>query len=300
MTHTRLSLSQVSVLSDAWGLSNRKTKPNLVREIATDYDPRAVGVLVGMRRKKDGKIFLIDGHHRMEGIALYCALNNLDPQKTPVQMDLYEESDVKTGSVAEFIDDLRQKLHSRAPESAANEVQRHWSKSPWKPAFEAHSLEPKFQGPMSLNSVVAARLIADQIQDRLKGGVSPSLILEEYPRTPSQASVLQAQKSYPNAAKARSAVDAAVLWEQAVSGKVNRRKFHSTTCLVFAILVYEDPANTAKGAELFSALGEYLDVAPDVGNKLTAFVALQNACNYKKPKGSRHRVHLLGRPKFGV
>jgi hypothetical protein len=297
---SKVPLASLNVLSDAFGLSNRKTKPWLVREIATNYDPRAILTLVGLRRRSDSAIFLIDGHHRHEGLENYCRLNGVDPRTFLVRIDIYDEADIpKDTTPAAWIDKFRETLHTRVPESPANEVQRHWSTSPWRPAYAAHGIEPKFNGTMSFNTVVQARLAADTILARYRAGTSAEDCLATFPAPAKSADVVAAQLGYAGPANLEATIGTLLDWEAQVAKKLTRPKhnYRTVTCLTFALLLAEEPLNRRK--DLFGVLAAKSPGIPANGVPLLVFAEMLFYANYKKHESGPTRLYILGQSALG-
>lgn len=297
-----LPLSQIQVLSNAYGLTNRTTKAALVKRIARNYDQKLIGVLTAIRRKADGKMFLIDGHHRSEGVHTYCATNNVDPSKFTVRVDLYEETDIPTGTTpTEFIDSIRKGVHDRVSETTSHEIQRHWTTSPWKAGFDAIAQEPRFAGPvMNVKTIVQARLIADQILARQAAGNTPQDCLDPFPVTPKTSVVLQSIQDY-NRGSAIRTMNAISNWEAEVGYLSSPQKgnFRTLPSLVFAILVDEDAKNI-RNPNIYTNIGLYMAAAPNGHQSaITSMAEYLHFANFKKSANSTKRVSLLGRDKYG-
>lgn len=298
---TTAPLASLEILSDAFGLSNRNTKPLIVKSIATNYNPHAIGTLVGLRRASDKKVFLIDGHHRHEGLHEYCKVNKINPSTFLVNVDIYNESDIPKGmTTAEWIDRLRQDIHTRAPETPANEIQRHWQTSPWRLPMASHGLEPRFSGNFNFNTITQARLAADAIKARIKLGDAPEVALSSFPAPVPTKVRLQAQIAYNGTANLYDTIATIILWEDTV-GCISRNgaNFRTVKFLTFALLVAEDKKNNHL-SNPFQGIADYCVTPPGDSVPILMFKELLAYANYKKPRTSPNRVHLLGKSIFGA
>lgn len=279
-----IALDNLHVLTEAFGRTNRNTRFDVVRDIGTNYRPAAVGVLTALRRKSDGLLFLIDGHHRYEGINLYASNNQIKPNQITVRVDVYDESDVPPGQTAsDFIDSTRKALHRRASETPSNEIQRIMGASPWKTAFATAGRTPQFSRGLTVKLIIQARLIADEIKRRKAAGNDFVACVTPFPKVPRMPEILRTIEKY-NATDATRTVRTLYNWADAFASRSKLDgNFMTLQSLVFAILVDEEPTNVGR-RDPVAYLAANMAKAPNTGNADVALRAYIAAAN--------HRIHI--------
>lgn len=297
-----LPLNSINVLDDAFGRTNRTVRQALVKRIASNYDPKCVGVLTLLRRKSDDKVFLIDGHHRYEGLTLYVAENKLNPATFTVRVDLYEESEIPASmTAARFIDSIRKGLHDRAGETFANEVQRRWDNSTWGSAFKVVGMgDPKFSGStLTVRGILQARYMADAIKERVRENNGSLSNVKAFPAMPNGEDLI-AELATCDLTTALRTVSILKEWEDAVGSQSNtiRGNFRTVQALTFALLLAEDKQNGMAGTweDAFKRIGKMMPKSP--ANDTGFFGIFREYLRYANYKVAKHMNYLFGVTKY--
>lgn len=166
----RMPVADLQPMTNLEGRCNRMTRAKILDAVLKEgWNPRGAtpALLVYVI---DGKHFVIDGHHRREGILALCARDGLDPRLFVVDVLVYDDTFLRPGETrADLIDALRHEVHNRVPETYLDRLQTTIHASPVYAAMVRFGVNPEFNNKttvLNVKTILAVIHVVQQILDR--------------------------------------------------------------------------------------------------------------------------------------